>query len=506
MRELEELVLGIDLGTSSVKVIAVDQQGIIITSASEAISISQPQNGYSEQNPDEWVEATKAAIKSITQTLDNQYYQVKGMSFSGQMHGLVLLDQDYHPIRPAILWNDTRNTVQCDEIKEEFGNKLLGNPILEGFTLPKLLWVKENEPANFETAYTFVLPKDYVRYALTGKVQMEKSDASGTLLYNSETETWDEQVSSFYHLTELLPELVDSTTVVGELTEAVSDELNLPGSVKVIAGGADNACGALGAGIIDEGDAMCSIGTSGVVLVCQKAYSDYQNNIHYFKHAAPDISYAMGVTLAAGFSLDWYKKNFYAEQSFDAITQDASQSKPGSNGLLFTPYLMGERTPHGDAKIRGSFIGVSGKQTRDDFSRSVIEGITYSLYESLDYIRQFYKDIQSITSIGGGAKSNFWLQLQADVFNLEVKQLKHEEGPSMGAAILAAHGVGWFETLKDCVDSFIQYDNTFKPNLQNHKQYEDYFKVYQQIYNNTKNMTAELLNIQQKHGGNRDDK
>ncbi|WP_186822046.1 xylulokinase [Staphylococcus sp. HMSC10C03] len=503
---LKPLVLGIDLGTSSVKVIAVDQQGSIVTSSSEPISISQPQNGYSEQNPDEWVQATKQAIQTLTDQLDDSQYQIEGMSFSGQMHGLVLLDKDNHPIRPAILWNDTRNTEQCDEIKAQFGDKLLGNPILEGFTLPKLLWVKAHEPQHFEKAETFILPKDYVRYALTGKVQMEKSDASGTLLYNSESEAWDKETSKYYELTHLLPELVNSTDVVGEVTETVAQELNLPTSTKVIAGGADNACGALGAGIIGEGDAMCSIGTSGVVLVCQKDYSDYQNNIHYFKHVTPDISYAMGVTLAAGFSLDWYKRNFYAEQSFEDITKDAESSSPGANGLVFTPYLMGERTPHGDAKIRGSFIGISGKQTRADFSRAVIEGITYSLYESLDYIRQFYPAIHTITSIGGGAKSDFWLQLQADVFNLEVKKLKHEEGPSMGAAILAAYGVGWFDSLKDCVETFIQYDTTFKPNTQKHETYERYFKVYQDVYRNTKQMTADLLSIQQNHGGYTDDK
>lgn len=498
---MEALVLGIDLGTSSVKVIAVNQEGRIVTSLSEPISINQSQNGYSEQDPNDWVSATKKVIKSITESLDDRKYRIEGISLSGQMHGLVLLNQSNQPIRPAILWNDTRNSKQCEDIKHVFGDKLLGNPILEGFTLPKLLWVKENEPHYFNEAQTFILPKDYVRYALTGKVQMEKSDASGTLLYNSETEIWDEETCAYFNVQGLMPELVDSTTVIGTVTKDISEELGLPLSTKVIAGGADNACGALGAGVISEGDAVCSIGTSGVILVCQKEYSEYQNNIHYFKHVSPDISYAMGVTLAAGFSLDWYKKNFYAKESFDEITKDASQSIIGSKGLLFTPYLMGERTPHGDAKIRGSFIGVSGKQTRADFSRSVVEGITYSLYESLEYIRRFYPDIQSITSIGGGAKSDFWLQMQADIFNVEVKKLRHEEGPSMGAAILAAYGVGWFDNLNDCVKTFIQYETAFKPDESRHQQYNDYFEVYKQIYQQTKNMTAELLNIQQKYGG-----
>ncbi|SUM02692.1 xylulose kinase [Staphylococcus devriesei] len=277
----------------------------------------------------------------------------------------------------------------------------------------------------------------------------------------------------------------------------LAQEIGLTDEVKVFAGGGDNACGAIGAGIINDNDTLCSIGTSGVVLnVESDSYTEYRNNIHFFDHSVPKTFYAMGVTLAAGYSLNWLKKTFFEDQSFDDIVKQASTSQVGANHLLFAPYLAGERTPHGDAFIRGSFIGISGSHTKADFARAVLEGITFSLYDSIQLIREAGKEITHITSIGGGAKSEFWLQMQADIFNATIRKLKHEEGPSMGAAMIAAYGLEWFNSFDDCVAQFIEIERTFEPNKEKHDKYEAYYNIYRQIYQQTHHLTEELLKIE----------
>lgn len=456
---VKEVVLGIDLGTSAIKIIAVDQLGNVIESVSETLKLYQEHPGYSEQDPNEWFEATKKGIKELIQSTEMSDKIVKGISFSGQMHGLVIVDDNGIPLRKAILWNDTRNSIQCRQIEDIYGERLNYNPILEGFTLPKMLWVQQHEPEIWNRVDVFMLPKDYLRYCLTQTIHMEYSDACSTLLFNPENYEW---------------------------TRDVGDTFNI----------GDNACGAIGAGVIHDKSALCSIGTSGVVLnVEYQRVTSYDSNLHLFNHSVPDTYYAMGVTLAAGYSLNWLKQTFFENESFEEILNLAASSKIGANGLLFTPYLAGERTPHGDAQIRGSFIGISGQHTKADFARAVIEGITYSLYDSIKIMRRAGHEMNSITSIGGGAKSRFWLQLQADIFNLQIKRLKHEEGPSMGAAILAAYGLGWFKTIESCVEAFIKVDEVFEPNNENHDLYEQYYSVYEAIYKQTKQLTADLLTI-----------
>ncbi|GGB75723.1 MULTISPECIES: xylulokinase [Staphylococcus] len=493
---MENVVLGIDLGTSSVKIIAANKQGHIIDQSSVPLTLIQPYPGYNEQDPEDWVIAVKEGIKILINRETMNDKQISGLSFSGQMHGLVPLDHAYQPIRNAILWNDTRTSKQCEEIKSKFGNTLLKNPILEGFTLPKLLWLKQNEPKHWRQLKVFLLPKDYVRYKLTGNISMEYSDAAGTLLLNPNTNDWDRAVGNQLGLGDIYPPLVQSHSYVGHITEDIKKELNLTEDIAVFAGGADNACGALGSGVIDEGQTLCSIGTSGVILSCtQSNEDDYGYNIHFFKHAMPNMSYAMGVTLSAGHSLNWLKETFFKQKSFDEILNLATKSAIGANGLLFAPYLQGERTPHGDAYIRGSFIGINSNTSEEDFSRATIEGITYSLYESIVYMRARGRQIDEIISIGGGAKNSFWLQMQADIFNAKVTALKYEEGPSMGAAMLAAYGLGWFESMEDCTDTFIEIGTSYKPNLDNHKLYNQYFEIYRKIYKQTKEITQNLLNI-----------
>lgn len=493
---MTEAVLGIDVGTSSVKVIAVNRNGEVIQTVSEPLKIIQHQSGFNEQCPNDWFEATQNCIKQLLKTHEMRHIDVKGLSLSGQMHSLVILDHAHQPIRDAILWNDTRSTIQCEQIKKELGEYVLSNPVLEGFTLTKLLWIKDNEPHNWEKIEVFLLPKDYVRFKLTGKINMEYSDASSTLLLNPKEKAWSKEIGGRFGLRDIYPDLVASHDFVGYVDTSIANDLGFNNDVAVFAGGGDNACGALGAGVTQVDETLCSIGTSGVILACENSQDAvYKQNIHYFNHAMDQMSYVMGVTLAAGDSLHWLRNKVLSDLSFEQIIDLASQSPLGSRGLLFTPYLSGERTPHGDASIRGSFIGLSMLHNNCDIARSVIEGITFSLYESIKYLRESGKDIRHIVSIGGGAKSDFWLQLQADTFDAKISRLKYEEGPCMGAAILAVYGLGWYNNFEKIIQKFICYEKSFVPRQQYHQLYMKYFEVYEGVYRQTQPLTQRLLKL-----------
>lgn len=490
-------VIGVDLGTSSVKVLLVNQVGDVVAEASEDYPLSQEQSGYSEQNPEDWVLKTLKALTKLVKTAHIDPSEIEGLSFSGQMHGLVLLDEKGKVLRPAILWNDTRTTEECRLIEEKLGSRLLEltkNQALEGFTLPKLLWVKRHEPDLYENARSFVLPKDYLRYRLTGSLQMEISDAAGTLMLNISEKKWSLEILDKLEIdVALCPPLIDSHELVGTLLPELAAEAGLSPSTKVFGGGADNACGALGAGILTEGKTMCSIGTSGVVLTYEATGTkDFEGKVHYFNHAAAEHFYAMGVTLSAGDSLSWFKNVFAQDESFDALVALAERLPAGSGGLLFTPYLVGERTPHADAEIRGSFIGVDRSHSKAHFVRAVLEGITFSLRESLEIFRQKGKVISSIVSIGGGAKSEFWLQLQADIFNADVYKLANEQGPGLGAAMLAAYGCGWFPSLEACSKQFTKIAGVYRPNPDHVIIYNGMFPIYQEVYRHTNHLSSQL--------------
>ncbi|ATH93667.1 xylulokinase [Bacillus glycinifermentans] len=493
-----EYCIGVDLGTSAVKAILVNRHGGICGEASKPFSIIEPHAGYSEQDPREWAEKTKEAIKELVGGHRGGADEIKGISFSGQMHGLVLLDGKGEVLRNAILWNDTRTTEQCRLINEVIGKarllELVKNPALEGFTLPKLLWIKEHEQEVFQKAAVFLLPKDYVRYTMTGRIHSEYSDAAGTLLLDVKHKTWSSEMCRRLGIPEAMcPELVESGSFVGCLTSKFAEETGLTPEVKVFAGGADNACGAVGAGILQEGTALCSIGTSGVVLSYEKdPDQQFRGNIHLFNHAAPDAYYSMGVTLSAGRSFSWFKDVFAKDEAFDSLIGEVEESRPGSRGLLFTPYLSGERTPHADAEIRASFIGMDSGHRRADVVRSVIEGITFSLHESIEQFRARGKNISRVISIGGGAKSEEWLQIQADIFNAEIIRLKSEQGPAFGAAMIAAVGCGWFPTLEACAERFVHIKETFQPRPEYSGQYQHIFPVYRDVYRYTKPLNERL--------------
>ncbi|MDN4072979.1 xylulokinase [Fictibacillus terranigra] len=488
-------VIGIDLGTSAVKTILVNQNGEVCAEVSKSYPLIQERSGYNEQNPEEWVHQTIQALADLVS--QSQVQQIEGISYSGQMHGLVLLDENQRVLRNAILWNDTRTTPQCRKIKEEFEEQLLNitkNPVLEGFTLPKILWVKEHEPETFEKTSVFLLPKDYVRLRMTGAINSEFSDAAGTLLLNVTSKTWSGEICRKFGIPEsICPPLVESHDCVGTLLPSIAAETGLSEKTKVFAGGADNACGAIGAGILSPGKTLCSIGTSGVILSHEEDKGkDFKGKVHFFNHGKADAFYAMGVTLAAGYSLSWFKETFAPEETFEQLLKGMESVPIGASGLLFTPYLVGERTPHAGSSIRGSFIGMDGGHKREHFIRAVLEGITFSLQESINLFRQQGKRVDTIISIGGGAKNETWLQMQADIFNAKVIKLKSEQGPAMGAAMLAAFGNGWFTSLEECAGQFIKEDAVFYPEEQSVQKYEGLFNLYQRIFDLTRDLNVAL--------------
>ncbi|MEK4252219.1 xylulokinase [Paenibacillus sp. FSL W7-1287] len=491
-------VIGVDLGTSAVKTLLMDRNGKIAAEATRSYPLFHDRPSWSEQKPEDWVTATIEAMKEVASAAGIDASSIEGISFSGQMHGLVLLNANGEVVRPAILWNDTRTTEQCREIEQVLGDTLLSvtrNPALEGFTLPKILWVRQHEKELFDQATIFLLPKDYVRYRLTGELHMDYSDAAGTLMLDVANKKWSKEVLSAFNLPEsFCPPLVESHGLVGTLLPEVASQTGLSAETKVFAGGADNACGAIGAGILSEGLTLSSIGTSGVILSYENDKTkDFGGKVHFFNHGKEDSFYAMGVTLAAGYSLSWFKKTFAPNESFDEMLAGIENVKPGSNGLLFTPYLVGERTPHADPNIRASFIGVDGTHERIHFARAVMEGITFSLNESVDMFRQAGKTVDKVVSIGGGAQNPTWLQMQADIFNATVVSLENEQGPGLGAAMLAAYGCGWFESLEACADQFVKHADSYEPNPEAVATYESLFRVYQQVYAQTKEMNDQLV-------------
>lgn len=491
-------VLGIDLGTSAVKTCLMNEAGQIVDEASFEYQLHHDKAGYSEQLPSDWLAGVEQTIKEIVERFSEDVTQIVGISYSGQMHGLVMLNEVGEVLRRAILWNDTRTTAQCQEIIEAVGQERLvaitKNPALEGFTLPKLLWVKENEPDIYAQMTHFVLPKDYVRYAMTGELHQELSDAAGTLLLNVEKGEWSEEVASAVGIDiAICPPLIEATTEVGTITPYFAKLTGLSKSTKVYGGGADNACGAVGSGIVTEGKSMVSIGTSGVLLAYEgNATKDFQGKVHYFNHAISDAYYTMGVTLSAGHSLSWFKKTFAAEQSFDDLVVQTSKIKPGSNGLIYTPYLVGERTPYADSQIRASFIGMDATHTLPHFTKSVMEGITFSLRDTLEIFRASGKEITEMISIGGGAKNPIWLQMQADIFNATIYKLDSEQGPSIGACMLALVGAGLVMNFEEAVEKSVHISESFTPNPENIEKYNQVYAIYQQVYRQTKSLNDAL--------------
>lgn len=491
-------VLGIDLGTSSLKGLLADENGNVIATASSSYPLINLQPGYSEQSPDLWVKACDNVIFQLKEKVADFTENLAGISFSGQMHSLVVLDEKGIPLRNAILWNDVRTTKQCQEIMTDFKEEIIEitkNIALEGFTLPKVLWLQEYEPDIWEKVRHILLPKDYLGYWLTGNMHMDYSDAAGTLMLDLENKEWSDIILEKYHIpTDYMPKLIKSSGFIGSLKKELQILYGFKQDVKIFAGGADNACAAVGAGIIEPGNAMVSIGTSGVFLSYEESSKvDYSGKIHLFHHAIEDSYYSMGVTLAAGHSLEWFRSTFANNQEFEQLLKDIGTVNPGSEGLLFTPYIVGERTPYADSKIRGTFTGIDTTHRLKHFTRSVIEGITFSLKDSQVIMENVSgRSFKRVVSVGGGSKNKEWLKIQANVFNAEIVCLEAEQGPGLGAAMIAAMGLKWFSSMEICKKTFVKYTDVIYPDPKLVALYDKYYSIYREVYAATKNINHKL--------------
>lgn len=494
-------VLGIDLGTSSLKGILMDERGKLITTKTADYHIDTPHQGFSEQRPEYWIVALEAVLTGLSVEVSDFGKHLAGISFSGQMHSLVVLDETDTPVYPAILWNDTRTSKQCEIITETLGQRLLEitkNIALEGFTLPKILWLQENEPEIWSKVKKIMLPKDYLSLWLTGNTFTDYSDAAGTLLLDIEKGQWSQEIAEVFNIDmSILPTLSESAGFVGIVKTDILKRFKISNEVKVFAGGADNAAAALGVGLINEAVGLVSMGTSGVVSSFEPQIADYKGKLHFFNHTVPGNYYAMGVTLAAGNSLNWYKDTFGRGMSFNELLADVYTVSPGSEGLLFTPYIVGERTPHFDSQIRGSFMGVSSRHEQKHFSRAVLEGITFSLRDSKDIMEKTKgQQFKRLISVGGGAQNSDIMQMQADIFNAEMIRLTVEQGPGLGACMLAALGCGFYDTVEAVTEQFVHYKTaTFTPNPENVARYEQAYKIWKKVYDATKTVSHELVNF-----------
>lgn len=483
-----EYVIGLDLGTGSIKGIALSREGEVILKHSESYPLYNNREGYSEQEPEDWYNASVKVLEKITRDLEG--HDLRAISISGQMHSLVLLDNENKPIRRSILWNDTRTTKQCQHIMDNFSDKIIeitGNKSLEGFTLPKVLWVKENEPENWERTKKFCLPKDYLVFKYTGNICTDISDAAGTQMLDIKEGKWSEEIANLLNLDlEKYPKIYNSTECVGELSDELKGKLKVKGSIKIFPAGSDNPCSALGSGIINKNRDLLSIGTSGVYLKYEEEYKNYGGKLHMFNNVLPNSYYSMGVTLCAGDSLSWFRDTFAKDKSFDELLSGISNVKEGSNGLLFAPYIVGERTPYTDSKIRGTFIGIDKSHDLNHFARAVIEGITFSLKDCFS----IYEDDsdRDIISVGGGAKSKDWLQIQANIFNKKIISLKIEEGPSLGASIIAAVSLNWFDSFESAVKVIVKEKECYYPKEEAVQEYKEIYARYRKIYENIKNI------------------
>ena len=433
--------------------------------------LAVPRPGWAEQDPADWWQGTINAVRAACDQAEVR--EVDSIGLSGQMHSSVLLDESDRVLRPAILWNDVRTTAQCRYITEMVGTdglrRLVGNPVLEGFTAPKLLWVREEEPDLFQQTRTVLLPKDYVRLLMTGEKATEPSDAAGTLLFDVQQGRWsDEMIAALQLDPSILPPVRGSASVTGELTESAAEALGLKAGTPVVGGGADNAAAAVGSGVVGQGAMQTSIGTSGAVVApIGQPSVDPGMRIHSFNHAIDDTWYLMGVVLSAGAAFDWFRRALSGPNTrpptYDELTAEADSVPPGADRLTFLPYLTGERTPHADSNARGAFVGMHTGHHRGHLVRAVMEGVVFALRDSLELMRDLGVDATEAVAVGGGARSAFWRQMQADVLGVPVVTVGPSGGAPYGAAVLAAVGSGAFPSVRDACRTWITSHSRLEP-------------------------------------------
>ncbi|SEF87045.1 xylulokinase [Lachnospira multipara] len=477
--------IGVDLGTSSVKLLLMEHTGKILNSVSREYPIYFPKPAWSEQNPEDWYKETILGIKELIKDFDKT--SIKGLSFGGQMHGLVILDEKDEVIRPAILWNDARTGKECDYLNNEIGkdklSKYTANIAFAGFTAPKLLWLRNNEPENFNKIKKIMLPKDYLAYKLTGTFSTDVSDASGTLLFDVKNRTWSKEMLDICGIKlEQMPKIFESYEAIGCLKAELASELGLSSDLVVAAGAGDNAAAAIGTGTIGEGKCNISIGTSGTVFISSKSFKvDPNNALHSFDHA--DGAYhLMGCMLSAASCNMWWMDNVLNTKEYSKEQEDIDDSKLAKNHVYFLPYLMGERSPHNDPKARACFIGMTMDTTRADMTQAVLEGVAFGLRDSLEIARKEGLVIPETKLCGGGAKSELWCKILANVLNIRVAKLESEEGPSMGACILAMIACKEYESLEEAVSKIVKLSKTIEPDEDIAKAYELRYKEFKELY------------------------
>jgi xylulokinase len=486
--------IGIDIGTTSVKLIAIDEQGSVVKSVSREYAIYFPKPLWSEQNPEDWWQQTLKGLKELLSGMNKD--EVKAISFSGQMHGMVVLDKNDQVIRPAILWNDQRTEKECIYLNEGVGQENIsewtGNLALTGFTAPKVLWLQNNEPENFARVSKLMLPKDYLAYKMSGVFATDMSDASGTLYLDVKKRAWSIPMLELLGISEnQLPKLYESYEQIGLLKSDVATELGLKEDVKIIIGGGDQAVAAVGGGVVRPEACSLSLGTSGVVFAStENFFVDQKNSLHSFCHANGKY-HQMGVTLAAAASLKWWVEEVNKSEDFDGLLEEAKEAAI-DDYVFYLPYLMGERTPHNDPSCRGTFIGMDMRHQRKHLTRAVLEGVAFSLRDTFEIMKAMGINIPVVSINGGGAKSKLWCEIIADVLNVRVVKLNSNEGPAYGAAILAAVGDGLFPSVEAACDAFIKVTDTIEPNPAHVELYNKKYDKFKEIYPATKDLFKKL--------------
>lgn len=495
-------LIGIDVGTSATKTVLFDEKGTVIASASQEYPLYQPHNGWAEQKPEDWRDAVLTTIKTVVTASAAAKEDIQGIGLSGQMHGLVMLDEAGNVIRPSIIWCDQRTGAEVEDMLEimprERWIEHTANPPLTGWTAAKILWVRKHEPEHYAKCRHILLPKDYIRYILTGVFATEVSDASGMQLLDVPGRCWSKEVLDALSIDpHLLGTVYESCQVTGTLLPEIAEQTGLSTKTKVVGGAGDNAAAAVGTGIVRDGTAFTTIGTSGVVFAhTSKISIDPKGRVHTCCCAVPGAWHIMGVTQGAGLSLKWFKEQFcqdYAAQAeqegcdiYDRINADIQTIPAGSDKLIYLPYLMGERTPHLDPDCRGVFFGLSAIHTKKHLLRAVMEGVSYSLNDCNQLLKEMGVNVTQMMACGGGGKSPVWRQMLADLYQCTVKTVKQAEGPALGAAILAGVGCGIYPSVEEACASLISEKSSTEPIEEHVKVYEAYHQLYQKLYQSLK--------------------
>lgn len=492
------LMLGIDLGTSSLKILVVNERGNVVATYAKDYQFTSPLPGLAEQDPEVWWEACKWTIREVISLFEVNQSEIAAIGLSGQMHGLVTIDNDLNPVRKAILHCDARTERQVDEIlstieNEEGLGKFL-NPIYTGFMLPSLMWIKNKEPESFDRIYKVILPKDYLRLKLTGTVGTDYTDASGTLAFDQIAYSWNYDILDELGIPrDFFPECSDSTKVIGRITESASTQTGLPVGIPIVAGGSDQVMQSIGNGVVGLDTATVNIGTSG--QVCYQSNNPVNgskmnaNTFIGYKHGR---WITIGATMSAGLSMRWFKENFLEDDYVD-MNNEIDKIVPGSEGLLFLPFLNGERTPHFNSKLRAVFMGMSTRTTRYHMARSVMEGVAFSLKECVDICNSMGLEADKYIASGGGAKSEPWMQLLSDILNKQLLIAEVDEQACLGAAIIAAVGIGIYSDLESACKNMVTYkDKIFIPSKLRHKQYMKYFQLYKEAYRSSVSVIEKL--------------